>query len=279
MNHFIYNGKILKDGSPVAGAGNRGLRYGDGVFETMKMLDGKLQLENEHFARLWKGMVTLGFDIPKHFSPEQLSTLLLTLAQKNGHAAAARVRLQVFRGDGGLYDAASHHPHYTIQTWALPEGNGQLNSNGLLVGFYRDAVKSCDTLANLKHNNFLPYVMAALHAKKEKWNDALLLNSSGHVCDSTIANLFIVKNEQVFTPALNQGCVAGVMRRQVIHQLKDGPLAVTERAISPEEILQADEVFLTNSIQYIRWVKSIENAAYGNSTIQKIYAALLPTIA
>lgn len=279
MNHFIYNGKILKEGSPVAGADNRGLRYGDGVFETMKMLDGKLQLEDEHFARLWKGMVTLGFDIPKHFSPEQLSALLLTLAQKNGHAAAARVRLQVFRGDGGLYDAANHHPHYIIQTWALPEGNGQLNSNGLSVGFYRDAVKSCDTLSNLKHNNFLPYVMAALHAKKEKWNDALLLNSSGHLCDSTIANLFIVKNERLFTPALDQGCVAGVMRRHVINQLKDGPWAVTEGAISPEEILQADEVFLTNSIQYIRWVKSIENAAYGNAITQKIYATLLPTIA
>lgn len=268
----------MKEGSPVIGADNRGLRYGDGVFETIKMMDGKLQLEDEHFARLWKGMVTLGFDIPKHFSPGQLSALLLTLAEKNGHAPAARVRLQVFRGDGGLYDASNHQPHYIIQTWALPEGNGQLNSNGLSVGFYRDAVKSCDTLANLKHNNFLPYVMAALHAKKEKWNDALLLNNSGNLCDSTIANLFMVKNERLFTPAPDQGCVAGVMRRHVINQLKDGPWAVTERAISPEELLQADEVFLTNSIQYIRWVQRIENATYGNAITQKIYAALLPTI-
>jgi branched-chain amino acid aminotransferase len=253
MNHFIYNGKTYKEGTPVIGADNRGLRYGDGIFETMKLLNGKLQLADEHFARLWKGMQVLGFDIPKQWSPEKLAAEISALAQKNEQEKAARVRLQITRGDGGLYDAKNQNPNYIIQTWALPEGNGEWNSNGLVLGIYKDAVKSYDILANLKHNNYLPYVMAALHAKKEKWNDALLLNSHGNICDSTIANVFIVKDQTILTPALPEACVAGVMRSHLVNQLKNTEWKITEAAVSIEDLLHADEFFLTNSMYNIRW--------------------------
>ena len=260
------------------GAGNRGLRYGDGVFETMKMLNGKLVLEDAHFARLWKGMNVLGFEIPKHFAPEKLAAEISALAKKNGHEKAARVRLQILRGDGGLYDAINHAPNYIIETWELPESNGQLNSNGLEAGIYHDAKKSCDILSNLKHNNYLPYLMAALHAKKEKWNDALLLNNHERICDSTIANVFIIKNEELFTPALGEGCVAGVKREHIIATLKSTAWKVNETTLTVDDVLNADEIFLTNSIHNIRWVKSIGNSSYTNSITQKIYAAVLPTI-
>jgi len=278
MTHFIYNGKLLKEGTPVAGADNRGLRYGDGIFETLKLKKGKLLLADGHFARLWKGMATLGFDIPKQFSPEKLTADIMALVAKNQQEPAARIRLQVIRGDGGLYDAVNHTPNYIIQSWALPEGNGEWNSNGLVSGIYEAARKPCDILSNLKHNNYLPYVMAALHAKKEKWNDALLLNSQGRICDSTIANVFLVKNETVFTPALTEGCVAGVMREHLIRELKGTAFKVQETAVTTEDLLHADEVFLTNSMYNIRWVYSIGDAVYRNIITQKIYAALLPTI-
>ena len=277
MNHFIFNGKTLKEGTAIVGADNRGLRYGDGLFETMKLWNGKLLLEDEHFARLWKGMATLGFDVSKHFAPEKLVQEIITLCEKNEHSKA-RVRVQIIRGDGGLYDAKNHAPNYIIQTWALPEGNGEWNSNGLVLGIYRDAKKSCDMFSNLKHNNYLPYVMAALDAKKEKWNDALLLNSYGRICDSTIANVFIVKGETVFTPALAEGCVAGVMREKIIRELKATAWKVSETEITIDEILDADEVFLTNSMYNIRWVHSIADAVYRNTITQKIYAAVVPTI-
>lgn len=278
MAWINYNGKMYKDNTPIAGAANRGLRYGDGLFETMKMKNGQLILDNEHFARLWKGMTVLQFAIPKHFDPEKLAAAILQLAAKNGHEKAARVRVTVLRGDGGLYDVADHSPNYIIETWALPESNGELNSNGLDTGIYTAVKKSCDILSNLKTNNYLPYVMAALEAKKQKWNDAVVINSFGRVCDTTIANIFIIKDEVVYTPALSEACVAGIFRKYIIDQVPATGFSCKEKEITIAELLDADEVFFTNSIYNMRWVKSLADKNFGNAITQKIYASLSPTI-
>lgn len=278
MNYFNYNGKLFKDGTPVIGADNRGLRYGDGLFETMKMLNSELIFEDEHFARLWRGLNVLQFDISKHFKVEKLSGEIKLLAKKNGHEKAARIRLSIIRGDGGLYDAKNHSPGYIIQTWPLAAGSGEWNSNGLVVGIYKEAKKSCDILSNLKHNNYLPYVLAALQAKKEKWNDAILLNTNGRICDTTIANIFIVKDNAVFTPSLSEGCVAGIMRKMIIMNLLKSNWQVVEKEMSVDELLNADEVFVTNSMYNIRWVQRIYENTFKNVVTQKIFAVPRQTI-
>ncbi len=278
MDHFIFDGKLFNAGDPVIGPANRGLRYGDGLFETMKCSNGQLILADEHFARLWKGMQVLQFKMPKHFSPARLQEEVSSLCKKNGHGASARVRITVCRGDGGLYDATDHSPHYIIETWELSATSGEWNSNGLLLGIYDAVRKSRDMLSNLKHNNFLPYVMAALHAKKQKWNDAVVLNTEGRICDTTIANIFLIKEQLVYTPALSEACVAGVMRKLVLQELKAKGFETAEKEITLQELLQADEVFLTNSIYNIRWVQGIGDTIYDNALARKIYAAILPTI-
>lgn len=278
MMWFNYNGKLFKENETVIGVTNRGLRYGDGLFETMKMLDGKIMLPTEHFARLWKGLHTLEFDIPKHFTPEKLTQEIIALATKNQLAKAARLRLTIVRGNGGLYDPANHQPNYIIETWPLPENSNTLNNNGLVLGIYDDVKKSCDILSNIKHNNYLPYVMAALHAKKQKWNDAVVLNTNEHICETTIANVFIVKDGSTFTPALSEGCVAGIIRQELISFLKSNNYPISQTIITARALLDADEVFITNAIYNIRWVQSINNKQYTNLFTQKIYAEFLPTI-
>ena len=277
MNYFNCNGKVFKEGTLVVGADNRGLRYGDGLFETIKMIKGKLILEDEHFARLWKGMLTLQFEIPKHFTPDKLKEEIVLLTKKNAHTSA-RIRLNIYRGDGGLYDAKNHTPNYIIQSWLLPEGNGMWNSNGLVAGTYEDLKKTCDIVSNIKHNNYLPYVLAALKAKKEKWNDAIILNTHGRICDSTIANIFIIKDGIISTPSLKEGCVAGVMRKKIIQELATTDFELIEKEITKEELMSADEVFFTNSIYNIRWVQRIGDKEYVSTITQKIYAAVLQTI-
>ena len=277
MNYFNCNGKVFKEGTLVVGADNRGLRYGDGLFETIKMIKGKLILEDEHFARLWKGMLTLQFEIPKHFTPDKLKEEIVLLAKKNAHTSA-RIRLNIYRGDGGLYDAKNHTPNYIIQSWLLPEGNGMWNSNGLVAGTYEDLKKTCDIVSNIKHNNYLPYVLAALKAKKEKWNDAIILNTHGRICDSTIANIFIIKDGIISTPSLKEGCVAGVMRKKIIQELATTDFELIEKEITKEELMSADEVFFTNSMYNIRWVQRIGDKEYVSTITQKIYAAVLQTI-
>ncbi|MEP6674158.1 MAG: aminodeoxychorismate lyase [Ferruginibacter sp.] len=271
---FNYNGKFYKEGTAIIGPDNRGLRYGDGLFETMKIKNGSIEFADDHFARLWKGMKLLGFEFPKHFSPDMLEELVYGLVKKNGHELMARIRLNIFRGDGGLYDAKDLKPEYIIQSWQLPAGNGEWNSNGLVLGINTEAQKSCDLFSNIKHNNYLPYIMAALKTKQEKWNDALLLNVHGRICDSTIANVFLIKDEQVFTAALTEGCVAGIMRQQLINILKKHHIPVTETAISIETLLNADEVFLTNCIYKLRWVQRIGERTFENLFTQKIFSLM-----
>jgi branched-chain amino acid aminotransferase len=278
MVYFNYNGKIHPEGTPVIGVDNRGLRYGDGLFETIKMINGKLLFEDDHFARLWKGLKALEFEIPKNLTVDFLQKEITALAQKNGHANAARIRLNIVRGDGGLYDAKNHLPNYIIQSWPLAPSNGEWNSNGLVLGIYEAAKKSCDLLSNLKHNNYLPYVLAALKAKSQKWNDAIVLNTNGRICDTTIANIFIVKDGAVFTPSLQEGCVAGVMRRVVVQQVLKSGIDLIEKEISISELLAADEVFLTNSIYNIRWVQGIGDITFKNSLTYTIFSSLQSTI-
>jgi len=277
MEYFIYNGKSFPENSKVLSVNSRGLRYGDGLFETIKSINGTLQLGDAHFARLWKGLSILSFKIPKNFTPDHLQNEITEILNKNGHRKVARIRITVFRGDGGLYDEINDCPHYLIQTWALPDEVGLWNNNGLVLGLYTEVKKNCDIISNLKHNNFLPYAMAALESKKQKWNDAILLNTWDRICDTTIANIFLIKDQLIYTPSLKEGCIAGVMRKNIINLLAAQNKKPIEGEISVADLLNADEVFLTNSIYNLRWVQSIEDKKYTHIQTQKIYASFLQT--
>ncbi|MEO6538652.1 MAG: aminotransferase class IV [Ferruginibacter sp.] len=276
MNYYNYNGKILSESTAVIGANSRALRYGDGVFETIKLNNHRLILSDEHFSRLWKGMQLLQFDIPKLFTPEKIISEILKICAKNGHTTA-RIRLGIFRGDGGLYDSKNNFPNVIIQSSPLAENNGKLNSNGLQLCIFREAQKNCDAFSNLKHNNYLPYFMGALAAKKLQLNDAVILNNHQRICDSTIANIFMVKDEIIYTPKLEEGCVAGVIRKFLIQQLPSLGYQVYETIITEELLLTADEIFLTNSIYNIRWVAELESKSYSNKLTQKIVEKLQQT--
>jgi branched-chain amino acid aminotransferase len=275
MPHYLFfNGQFLKNDQPLVGADNRGLRYGDGLFETLKINEGVIALANHHWQRLFGGLQALQFQCPSYFTPTWLESNIHQLCKKNGHTNA-RVRLSVVRGNGGLYDPQNHAPNCIIQSWSLPEGNGQLNENGLVIGIYDKAKKVIDDFSNIKTNNYLPYTMAALHAKQQRWNDALILNSAGCICDATIANVFIVKNEIVYTPPLTEGAIAGVMRRLALEQLPMAGFAVQEKPISTENIFQADEIFFTNAIYTLRWVQLCDQKRYSNKIATLAHQVLL----
>ncbi|MEO6330640.1 MAG: aminotransferase class IV, partial [Ginsengibacter sp.] len=131
---------------------------------------------------------------------------------------------------------------------------------------------------NLKTNNFLPYSLAAMYAKKNKLDDCILLNSMGNISDTAIANVFIIKNKKFYTPSLNQGCIAGVMRRWIIERIKIKGNVIVEKAVRLEDLKKADEVFLTNSIHPIRWVKQFQNVQYTNNQVQLLFKDLIKTL-
>ena len=265
-----FNGKVLPSETAVLTANNRGFRYGDGLFETIKVVAGRLLLEQYHFDRLLAGVQLLQFELSPFFTAEKLAAEVLALCKKNGHQALARVRLVVFRGDGGLYDPVNHFPHYIIQTWPLPPRSSELNENGLVIDVFPDGRKSCDSFANLKSNNYLLYVLAAIYARKHQLNDCLVLNNYGRIADSTIANLFYCKEGKIYTPPLREGGVAGVMRRYLLEFLPGAGFPVVEKETSREDLEDAEEVFLTNALKGIKWVRSFGAATYGCHLITSI---------
>jgi branched-chain amino acid aminotransferase len=266
-----YNGKVYPAGKQLISPNNRSFRYGDGFFETMKMLNGKIVLGSLHFERLFSSLETMLFNKPKLLTAASLEEQIIELAKKNKHTKSGRVRLMIFRGDGGLYDAQDNHPNYLIQTWEMNDANNSLNENGLVIDIFKDAHKACDKFSHIKSNNYLSYVMAALWAKQQKLNDALVLNSLGNIADATIANLFIVKDGIILTPALTEGCVAGTMRRYLLQCMRKEGMPVQETGITIDDLISASEVFLTNAGYGLRWVQSCGSTNYTPQAAPMLY--------
>jgi aminodeoxychorismate lyase len=273
---FLFSdGKILKHDKCLISPNNRSFRYGDGFFETMKWYKGKILLEQLHLERLFHTLDLLKFKPPSYFTAEYLVSAVQALVAKNQHHLLARIRITIYRGDGGIYDEQNHFPHLLIQTWALNEMNNRLNENGLEIDIYAAAVKQSDHFSLLKTNNYLGYAMAALWAKEHHLNDAILLNAQGNLADATIANIFLINNGLITTPALSEGPVAGVMRKYLLKQLRLKGYEVQEGIITAEDLANASEVFLTNAIYGMRWVKQCGKNAYSHQLVPHLYKEII----
>ncbi len=268
MTEYInWNGKIVEKDKFHISPDNRSFRYGDGFFETMKIVNNNILLAGFHFTRFFSSLQLLSFDVPVLFTQEYFTEQIQNLLKKNKHSSLARVRMMIYRGNGGLFDPENLHPNFVIQTWPLQETINELNTNGLDIDIYTEARKVCDSFSMVKSNNYLSYAMAALWAKKNKLNDCVLLNPYNNICDSVIANIFIVQNNLIKTPAITQGCVNGVARSYLIECCKNNNIAISETTISVQDMVDASEVFLTNAVAGIRWVRQLGERMYNKPFI------------
>lgn len=279
MNNICLNGKIIPGDEPVLMIDNKNYRYGDGLFETMKVVSKKIALERYHFERFFSSLERLGFKKPELLTTQRLQHEIGLLVEKNKCEALARVRLTVFRGNGGVFESLDDF-QYSIECWPLDKSINRMNENGLVIDIFPDARKSCDKFSNIKSANYLPYIMAARHAKEHQMYECLVLNVYERIADATIANIFLIKDGTMITPSLGEGCVNGVMRRYIIEKIQATDLEwkIEERGISISDLEQADEVFLTNSISGIRWVKGFRDIVYTNLHTKILYKELFQTI-
>jgi branched-chain amino acid aminotransferase len=270
-----FNGKFVNEDKAHISVNNRSFRYGDGCFETIKLMRGKVLMPQLHTDRLFASLALLQFDCPSYFTPSYIIERIQELAAKNQHQTLARIRLTVFRGDGGLYDALNMRPNILIQSWPLNPENNKFNENGLVIDVFAKGHKACDAFSNLKSNNYLLYAMAALHAKQQHCNDVLVLNQFGRVADATIANIWIVENNKIITPLLTEGPVDGTMRRFILENATSNGFNANEEAVSIERLQQANEVFLTNAIYGMKWVKQCGDTTYGNQFSTQLHQKMI----
>lgn len=271
MKYICLDGNILPEDQPALYVTNRSYRYGDAVFETMRVKSGSILLESFHFERLFDSLHRLGFDLPLFLTPPFLLKSVLLLCKKNDCLDAARVRLSVSRGNGNLSDPAQ--AQFLVECMAVNPGIELLNENGFIIEIYPEAIKHHDRFSDIKSANYLPYVMASRFAKLNSLDDALLLNTNNMVADASIANIFLVNNQKLYTPSLTQGCIAGVMRRWLIENYN-----AVETSVSIQDLLDADEVFLTNAVYGLRWVKLFREKTYSHTMISAIHDALSRSI-
>jgi branched-chain amino acid aminotransferase len=270
MDLVNLNGRFIKKENAGIRTDDQSYRYGNGLFETMKVKNGKIVLQDLHFDRLFHSFSVLKFQLPSHIKQQMLAEQVVELCRQNNCATLARIRLSFSAGYGGLYDAVED-VQYLIECWPLQDSVNELNRDGLVIDLFPDARKSCDIFSNLKSVNFLPYVMAAKYAKQKKLNDCLVMNVHERVADATTANLFWIKEKNIFTPPLAEGCIAGVMRKYLLEKMRDSDYELQEKFCEAEELDAADEIFLTNAVHAIRWVKQFRLKTYSADVTKKLF--------
>jgi branched-chain amino acid aminotransferase len=265
MPHYIlFNDEFFEKETPILKVGNRAFKFGDGLFESMRMANGKLQFPELHADRIKATMKALKTDGYNLLDEYFLKTKTSELARKNKIHANGRFRLSVYRDGEGLYTPETNKVGYLLEVKPLETPTYELNKKGLIVDVYDEITKPLNKLSNFKTSNSLPFVMAALYQKQHRLDEVLLLNQNGFLCESTSSNLFVVYQNQIYTPALSEGCVGGVMRNVIMRLAKQHQLPLIEAQINPQILNEAEEVFLTNAIGGVRWVMGYGRKRYFN---------------
>ena len=260
-----YNSKLIPKDQVILSSENRAFRYGDGIFESIRIFDGQIIFWNEHWKRLSKGAEYLQFEKLKDasFYKEEIEKLC-------GNTGNWRIRLSLFRKDGGLYTPAEMKTDFIIEASPLESKHFILNKKGLTVDL-------CDTikipqhpLSNFKTNNSLPYVLAGIFKKKKGLDDCILLNNKGHVVEGSSSNIFIVKKGKLITPKLSSGCKMGTMRSAILRLSEQIDLKVCKQKILPKDLKKAEEIWLTNATQGIRWIGNYDDKNYQKKFAKKM---------
>lgn len=234
---------------------NRAFIYGDLLFETIRVTGGVPQLINLHFNRLMRSAKLLRFETD--LTADLFNRIIMDCVESSPFKTA-RVRFVLHRDAGGFYTPDGNQTSYFAE---ISELQNPFKKN-LSAGIYPDNYKPCTELSSIKSGNALLYVMAGIYATEKGWDDAIILNEHGCICEATSSNLFMVKNETVYTPALSEGCVSGVMREHILEQLRNADYSVEESVITIDQLLDADAVFLTNAIRGVMPVEAIEGKAF-----------------
>lgn len=268
------NGEMSPALEPSLSHTNRAFSYGDALFETMHANGTRLQFFDDHYKRLIKGMQILRMDKKSLPSKEHLEKTVIKLLNKNHLYNGVRIRLTVFRDTGGYYTPEKESCSFLAEAVPLPFDRYTLNEKGLTTGLFTSMLKQADQLSNLKTANSLIYVLAGLHKKEAGFDDCFILNAKERIAESISSNIFIMKNGILFTPPLSEGCVEGVMRRQIIRIAQKEDINCVETGIVKEDLLKAEECFLTNSITGIRWVVAYGQKRYYSKTARKLITSL-----
>lgn len=271
--YINYNGEFFNEDEAIFTVKNRAFRYGDALFETIRVINGKPCFMEDHFNRLEKGMEILKMKSSVNLFDE-LKKQIIALIKKNNITKGGRIRLTIFRTGEGFYTPEKEGRSYVIEATSINHNEYTLNERGLNVDVYNDFKRCRTDLSKIKTANNIPQVLAGIYKKENNLDDCLILNDQGRIVEAISSNVFLYKNNNIYTSAIEEGCVEGVMRKQIIEISKIMGINIFEGMLTGGMLLQADEMFLTNAINGIQWVSSYRTKRYSNNSIKEILEQL-----
>jgi branched-chain amino acid aminotransferase len=274
MENINVNGEVVSNKTPYL-TDNRAFRYGDGLFETIRVIDGRPVNLQSHVDRLFQGAKTLSFSIPSHYSLDFFKSEIGKLIGSNNVEGGAKIRLHLYRSGYGTYRSSEDTVRYLITAEEVANNCYTINAEGLSVDVFSEMKKERNILSSLKTANSLLYVMAMNFAKKNKLDEAFILNTNGHIIECSQSNVFLVSNGVLYTPPLSDGCVGGTMRMNLINLAIEKKVTIYESSLTPQNLLAADEIILTNAVQGVQWVGAFRSKRYYNKVARELLAAII----
>ena len=270
------NGELVATQQASISVTNRGFAYGDAVFETIRVINGKIMFWEDHYFRLMASMRIMRMEIPRNFSPEFLEDKILTLVKENelGHKSA-RVKFSAFRQEGGYYKPTTREIGYIITAQELPNSFYLLNEEKYEVELFKDHYITSGLFSTVKSNNRAINVLGSIFASENRYENCFLINEKKNVVEALNGNLFLKKGDKIKTPPLSDGALNGITRKKLLEIIKTLPdLSVEETSISPFELQKADELFITNVICGIQPVTKYRKKKFENKLAKDLLSKL-----
>ena len=261
-----YNGDLVAFDDVIITPNNRAYKYGDSVFETIKIINGKLVFWEDHYFRLMASMRMLRMRIPMNFTLEFLEEEILKIVSIKSENNL-RVRLCITRKDGGFYTPTTNEIDYLIESSEIKF----ITKDKYTLDLFKDFYVYSGYLSTIKTNNKLINTLASIFAKENELDNCILLNERKGIVEATNASLFLIKGTLIKTPLLSEGCLKGIAREKVINIIKSSSnYDIEEAVISPFEIQKADELFITNSIIGIQPVTNYRKKVFSTDISKKL---------
>lgn len=277
MPHLLHNGQLIAAAEGAAlsvPVTNRGFLYADGIFETLRVVEGRVLFLEDHFQRMREGLKAHRIHAPLGFTPASIQSDIARLCEAEGLHGAARIRMNLTRSGDGFYTPEDSALDVIITAAPLTSLDYVLNEKGLSTDIYPEMKCTPTHLSRFKNLASNLYVQSGLWARSNQLDTALIQNDRMGIIESTASNLFLVSNGVLYTPGLDSGATAGVMRTQIINLALETGMKVYECNLTPQNLLVADEVFLTNAIRGIQWVGSYRTKRYFNAATAELVRQL-----
>ncbi len=271
------NGIIAEGDAKHFTHNNRSFLYGDGVFESLVVFDNQIPLIKFHSQRIAKSAEILEIKMPEPLQLKFIEKSITELCLANQYTNA-RIRITLFRKNGGYYIPSNHEAEFTIVAEPIDNNQFQFNETGLSIGVYSEILKPINILSSIKSCNALLYIKAGLYFNKLNWNDCVIINEKNNICEGNSSSIFWVKNKKIYTPALTTGCVDGVMRKFLLQQWDINNFEWEEGNYLLEAIINADEVFISNATKGMQWIKQVSfndtTRTYSNEFTKELFQLL-----